>query len=64
MLENPDKVEAGLIFLTGYHKEKIELNGGKHSFRQDWYQRNAGKIATEIISQNNQLFPELQCLLH
>lgn len=56
MLDHSLKVKDNYIFLTGYQKKDIELNGGKHSFRQDWYKRDADTIAKEIIYQNQRLF--------
>lgn len=56
MMDNHDMVESGNIFLTGYRKDKVELFGGAHSLRQDWYINDSKLISFEIISQNPDLF--------
>lgn len=44
------------VFLTGYVQSSIDKIGGEHSLRQDWYDWNPTKIATEIMSQNPTIF--------
>jgi len=44
------------LFLTGYRKRNIELEGGTHSLRQEWYPCDFTILSQEIVSQNEDLF--------
>lgn len=56
MLQHQEKIKNGELFLTGYYKDGISLNGGTHSFRQDWYLADSEVITREIEMQNPHLF--------
>lgn len=56
MMTQHDKVNEGMIFLTAYRKNSIELVGGTHSLRQDWYKCDPNIVSYEITSQNPDLF--------
>jgi len=51
-----DQVKSGEVFLTGYLKDSIAKNGGKHAFINQWYQAKPDYLAHQIAAQNHAYF--------